>query len=299
MQKVAKLFNKNSQAAWKLHNVTPPRFVPPDLELPPYARGIPISSPSPFIALRTQQEIDTQRIVARFSSQIRALAGRFCVAGNTTDDIDKAVHEASCKHGFYPSPLGYQGFPKSCCTSVNQVLCHGIPDTRVLQEGDIVKVDVSHYKNGFHGDCCGTFAVGRVSDEARLLMKAAKDATHLAISKCKPGQPFSMIGNTIQTFAQSQGYEVAWKWAGHGIGRDFHIPPSIIHVRNNHPGEMKAGMVFTIEPILSLGSAEEVTLDDNWTSLAQDGAWAAQHEETILITPTGAEILTLHSEELP
>jgi len=282
---------------WKLYPVTPGRIVPPHFEFPPYARGIPIS-PQTHISLRSKEEIAAQRIAARFSSQIRALAGRHCKPGATTDDIDKAVHEASLKYGFYPSPLGYQGFPKSCCTSVNQVLCHGIPDTRVLQEGDIVKVDVSHYKNGFHGDCCGTFAVGNISDQARKLMNAAKAACHLAIHQCKPGRPFSMIGGTIQNFAESQGLTVCWKWAGHGIGRDFHIPPSIVHVTNTMPGEMQAGMVFTIEPILSLGNAEETTMEDGWTSLAEDGTWAAQHEETILITPTGAEILTQHAEEL-
>lgn len=294
-QRLANIFK--SKNSWKLYPLSPPRTVPPTFEFPPYALGIPIE-PQNSISLRSPEELALQRTVARFSSQIRALAGRHCVPGATTDDVDKAVHEASIKHGFYPSPLGYQGFPKSCCTSVNQVLCHGIPDGRVLEEGDIVKVDVSHFKGGFHGDCCGTFAVGKISPEAEKLMTVTKEACHLAISKCGPGKPLCLIGETIETFANARGLSVCEKWAGHGIGRNFHIPPSILHFRNNMGGVMKVGMVFTIEPILSLGNALENTLEDGWTSLASDGAWAAQHEETIVITPNGAEILTQHSEEI-
>lgn len=292
-----KSFRRNA-STWKLHKVSPSLTIPDHIVKPPYARGIPIAD-SQHIEIRNAEEIAAMRRVGRFTSQIRALAGRHCKVGVTTDEVDQAVHAASVKHHFYPSPLGYRGFPKSCCTSVNQVVCHGIPDARPLEDGDIVNVDVSTFMDEFHGDCSETFLVGAVDDASRELVQATEAVVKLAISICKPGVPFNRIGAVIEDYCRERGFQVIPNWGGHGIGRDFHVPPSILHVHNLYPGVMLPGMVFTIEPILTRGDIDNYILDeDGWTVVTRDDQRASQHEETILITEEGAEILTSHTEEL-
>lgn len=288
---------------WKLHPVSGTLGVPEEITRPPYARGIPAidssGDASQDVVLYDKEELEKIRKVCEITSQIRAFAGRQCEVGRSTDEIDRAVHEKICSVGVYPSPLGYKGFPKSCCTSVNEVVCHGIPDSRPLEDKDIINIDVSTYKEGFHGDCSGMFMVGSVESADRDLVKHTIEATMQAINMCAPGVPISQIGQVIAEYALKRGYGIVPNFCGHGIGRDFHMPPQIIHVPNRVPGVMVPGMVFTIEPILTLGEEfESFMMEDGWTYVTRQGSRAAQYEETILITDSGSEILTKHSVEL-
>ncbi|XP_028795388.1 methionine aminopeptidase 1B, chloroplastic-like [Neltuma alba] len=210
----------------------------------------------------------------------------------TTNEIDKAVQQMIIDAGAYPSPLGYGGFPKSVCTSVNECMCHGIPDSRQLQNGDIINIDVTVYLNGYHGDTSKTFFCGDVSDAMRKLVKVTEECMERGIAVCKDGAPFRKIGKRISEHAEKYGYGVVERFVGHGVGTVFHSEPIIFHHRNDKPGCMVEGQTFTIEPILTMGSIECITWPDNWTTVTADGSPAAQFEHTILITRTGAEILT-------
>ncbi|XP_014273378.1 methionine aminopeptidase 1D, mitochondrial isoform X2 [Halyomorpha halys] len=220
-----------------------------------------------------------------------------CQAGITTDDINIFVHRQCINHGAYPSPLNYHHFPKSICTSVNNVVCHGIPDSRPLQNGEILNVDVTVYLNGVHGDCSAMFFVGEVDPDAIKLCNATKEALEAGISACKPGQPFSVIGKVIEQTAREKGYAIVPAFIGHGIGSYFHGPPDVYHfdVSGTPRDEgliMKPGMTFTIEPALSEGGIEVTILEDEWTAVTNDGSRTAQWEHTVLITEQGVEILT-------
>ncbi|KAF0298797.1 Methionine aminopeptidase 1D, mitochondrial [Amphibalanus amphitrite] len=197
--------------------------------------------------------------------------------GVTTEEIDRLVHRLTVQHGAYPSPLNYRGFPKSVCTSVNNVACHGIPDDRPLEDGDIINIDVTVFLDGHNGDCSETYPVGQVDQQGLRLIDAARRCRDDAIAICRPGVPFSEIG--------------------HGIGRYFHGPPEIYHCWNSYPGTMQPGMTFTIEPVISQGSREIVLLEDGWTAISGDGSRSAQFEHTVLITEDGVEILTEHRPE--
>nr|XP_014273379.1 methionine aminopeptidase 1D, mitochondrial isoform X3 [Halyomorpha halys] len=221
----------------------------------------------------------------------------FIKAGITTDDINIFVHRQCINHGAYPSPLNYHHFPKSICTSVNNVVCHGIPDSRPLQNGEILNVDVTVYLNGVHGDCSAMFFVGEVDPDAIKLCNATKEALEAGISACKPGQPFSVIGKVIEQTAREKGYAIVPAFIGHGIGSYFHGPPDVYHfdVSGTPRDEgliMKPGMTFTIEPALSEGGIEVTILEDEWTAVTNDGSRTAQWEHTVLITEQGVEILT-------
>ncbi|XVF03444.1 hypothetical protein REPUB_Repub04eG0262100 [Reevesia pubescens] len=194
--------------------------------------------------------------------------------------------------GAYPSPLGYGGFPKSVCTSVNECMCHGIPDSRQLQNGDIINIDVTVYLNGYHGDTSKTFLCGDVSGPLKRLVTVTEECMEKGIAVCKDGASFKKIGKRISEHAEKYGYGVVERFVGHGVGTVFHSEPIILHHRNESPGVMVEGQTFTIEPILTLGGIECITWPDNWTTLSADGSPAAQFEHTILITRTGAEILT-------
>jgi methionyl aminopeptidase len=185
------------------------------------------------------------------------------------------------------------GFPKSICTSVNNVLVHGIPDQRQLQEGDIVNVDVTVYHSGFHGDCSATFLVGSVDEEGKRLVEVTKEALQRAIDVCGPGVPFNMIGKTISILARKEGYTVSKAYCGHGIGRRFHELPLVYHHYNDDPGTMEAGMTFTIEPLLCQGKEGERKWNDGWTVTSKDGGRSAQFEHTVVITEDGARVMTL------
>jgi len=204
------------------------------------------------------------------------------------------------KRGAYPSPLNYHGFPKSCCTSVNEVICHGIPDDRKLKEGDIINIDITVYKDGYHGDCSEMFVVGECDDKAKELLQTTYDCWIQACQFVEPGKDYKDIGAIIEDYVVPRGFSTVRNFCGHGIGSTFHTNPSILHYRNNEPnGQMAAGHTFTIEPMICENSAKALTWPDNWTATTVDGKRSAQFEHTLLITPDGVEALTGKNEDSP
>ncbi|XP_071376595.1 methionine aminopeptidase 1D, mitochondrial isoform X2 [Centroberyx affinis] len=215
----------------------------------------------------------------------------------TTDEIDFIVHQETIKHNAYPSPLRYGGFPKSVCTSVNNVICHGIPDSWQLQDGDIINIDVTVYLEGYHGDTSETFLIGQVDEVGRRLVDTARRCRDEAIAACKPGAQLCVIGNTISEIAHANGFQVCPYFIGHGIGSYFHGHPEIWHHANDNDMTMDEGMAFTIEPILMEGSSEFRILRDKWTAVSADDKRSAQFEHTVVITSSGVDILTKLPEE--
>lgn len=217
----------------------------------------------------------------------------FIKPGITTDELDAICHQACVDRGAYPSPLNYAKFPKSVCTSVNEVICHGIPDKRPLEEGDIINLDVSLFYGGFHGDLNATYPVGKCDEKSLDLIKTTKEAMDEAIKICKPGVPYREIGNKIESIVKPKGYSIVRRYTGHGIHHLFHCAPTIVHYANSKtPGRMEPGNIFTIEPMINMGTANLDHWRDDWTAVTLDGKRSAQFEETILITETGYEILT-------
>jgi methionyl aminopeptidase len=273
-------------------------------ELSPW-REVPASIPRPEYvgkkeprrsdrAVQPADVIERMRHAGRLAAQAVVLAGEHCKPGVTTDDIDRAVHEFLCDHGAYPSTLGYKGFPKSCCTSLNEVICHGIPDSTVIEDGDIVNVDVTAYLNGVHGDTNQTFCVGEVSDEVRLLVERTREATMRAVKAVAPGRPLNVIGRVIEAYAKRFGYGVVLDFGGHGIGESFHSGLFVPHYDNpNLDIVMEPGMTFTIEPMITLGTYRHDMWADGWTVVTKDLKWTAQFEHMVAVTETGYEILTL------
>ncbi|GMH06417.1 hypothetical protein Nepgr_008257 [Nepenthes gracilis] len=272
--------------------VSPRRPVPAHIPRPPYVN----SRKPPGIAsgpeVHDESGIECMRASGRLAAQVLEYAGTLVKPGITTDEIDEAVHQMIIDNDAYPSPLSYGGFPKSVCTSVNECICHGIPDSRPLEDGDIINIDVTVYLNGYHGDTSATFFCGDVDDEAKKLVQVTKECLHKAISICGPGVEYNKIGRTIQNHADKYHYGVVREFVGHGVGRVFHADPVILHFRNNDSGHMMLNQTFTIEPMLTIGSSNPVIWDDNWTVVTEDGSLSAQFEHTILITPNGAEIMT-------
>ncbi|CEM35075.1 unnamed protein product [Vitrella brassicaformis CCMP3155] len=285
--------------------LSPRREVPREIPRPDYVGGLPpVKNILGWIPQKSPEEIEGMRRAGRIAREVLDIAGRAVQPGVTTDEIDALVHEAAIERNAYPSPLGYRGFPKSVCTSANEVICHGIPDSTVLCEGDIVNVDVTTYFEGFHGDCSETFLVGSpdgVDEEGRRLVKVTYDAWQEAIKLCKPGTPYKNIGKTIYEYVRSYGYDSTPGFCGHGIGRMFHDQPEIHHVPNSVRGEMRPGHTFTIEPMINEGSGEYITWPDQWTVTTKDGKRSAQFEHTILITDDGVghELLTGKIESSP
>jgi len=234
------------------------------------------------------------RIVCKLAREVLDIAASHVRPGITTDDIDAVVHKAAIERNSYPSPLNYRHFPKSVCTSVNEAICHGIPDQRKLQEGDIVNIDVTLYYDGFHGDLNETYAVGRIDEDSEKLIRTARKCLDEAIKLCKPGALFRDLGKTIEPIARANSCSVVRTYTGHGINDLFHCSPNVPHyAKNKAIGTMKPGMTFTIEPMINLGSNwDEVHWPDNWTATTVDGKRSAQFEETLLITETGVDILT-------
>lgn len=241
--------------------------------------------------------ITKMRAAGNLAARVLDFAGSLVRPGITTDEIDRAVHSMIVNAGAYPSPLNYGGFPKSVCTSVNECICHGIPDSRVLQEGDILNIDVTVYLHGYHGDTSRMFTVGQVSEAAKRLCKATTEALMAGIDVCGPGVRFSAIGNAIQNVADKYKYSLCKSFVGHGVGTVFHAYPHILHHRNNEPGVMEPGMTFTIEPMLCEGSSREKFWRDGWTAVTADGGLSAQQEHTLLITASGVDILTESQEK--
>jgi methionyl aminopeptidase len=244
---------------------------------------------------KTPEQIEKIRAAGKIAARAIALVGEHAKPGITTDELDRIAHEYMISEGAYPSTLGYRGFPKSCCTSLNEVICHGIPDDTVLKDGDILNVDITAYKDGFHGDSNVTFLIGDVAQEVVQLVERTKQSLERAIAAVMPGRPINVIGRTIESFAKRFNYGVVRDFTGHGIGEAFHSGLVIPHfdAAPNYSNTMEVGMVFTIEPMLTLGTHEWDLWEDNWTVTTKDKSITAQFEHTLVVTESGAEILTL------
>jgi methionyl aminopeptidase len=234
------------------------------------------------------------RIAGRIAAQAMRAAAAVIAPGVTTDEVDRVGHEYLLDHGAYPSTLGYRGYPKSLCTSVNEVICHGIPDSRRLEDGDIVNIDLTAYIHGVHGDNCATYLCGDVDEESRLLVERTEEALHRGIKAVRPGRGVSVIGRVIESYAKRFGYGVVRDYTGHGVHTAFHSGLVIPHYDEpRFDTVIEPGMTFTIEPMITLGTHEWTMWDDDWTVLTADGSRTAQFEHTLVVTPTGAEILTV------
>jgi methionyl aminopeptidase len=245
--------------------------------------------------VKDPETIERMRVAGRIAAQAMAAAAAVIAPGVTTDEIDRVGHEFLLDHGAYPSTLGYKGFPKSLCTSVNEVVCHGIPDDRRLEDGDIVNIDITAFIGGVHGDTDATYLCGDVDEESRLLVERTREAMMRGIKAAIPGREINVIGRVIQSYARRFGYGVVRDFTGHGIGRTFHSGLVIPHydAAPSYNTVIEPGMTFTIEPMLNLGTPEWEMWDDGWTVVTADRRRSAQFEHTILITETGNEILTL------
>ncbi|KAJ3038212.1 Methionine aminopeptidase 1 [Rhizophlyctis rosea] len=245
------------------------------------------------ILVLSKEEQEHMRVSCRLAREVIEEGAKLIKPGTTLDEIDRVVHDATVERNSYPSPLNYHTFPKSCCTSVNEVICHGIPDQYELQDGDICNLDVSLFHNGFHSDLNETYLVGNVDEKGRKLVDVTRECLWKAIDMVKPGVLYRDLGAVIQQHAESNGFSVVRQYCGHGINRLFHPSPSIPHYRKNKAvGVMKAGHAFTIEPMINEGVYEGVHWPDNWTCVTKDGKRSAQFEETLLVTETGVEVLT-------
>jgi len=245
------------------------------------------------IRFKTPQDVEQIRKAGRLAVETLNMVESKIRVGMTTDEINELVHEFTIKNGAVPAPLKYQGFPKSVCVSVNEVICHGIPGSRTLSGGDIVNVDVTPILNGYYADANKTYYVGTPGEGARKIVETARRCLKEAISVVRPGNTIGDIGWAIQQYAEGQGCSVVREFVGHGVGFDFHEPPQIPHYGRRGEGlGLIPGMVFTIEPMINLGKRYLTILDDNWTAVTQDGSLSAQFEQTILVTETGCESLT-------
>jgi methionyl aminopeptidase len=246
------------------------------------------------VEIKSPREIELMRKVCQLAAETLLVAGDQIRPGMTTADIDRIVHEHTLSQGARPAPLHYKGFPKSVCTSINDVVCHGIPDATVLRNGDIVNVDVTHVYEGFHGDTSATFYIGTPSPQARHVTEVARKALDMGVAEVKEGARLGDIGAAIQEYVEAQGCSVVRDFVGHGIGRKFHDAPQVKHYGKRGTGErLRAGMTFTIEPMVNLGGWEvEVDQGDKWTVRTADGSLSAQFEHTVLVTRAGVEILT-------
>lgn len=239
--------------------------------------------------------IERIRTAGRIAAQALEAVGRAVAPGVTTDELDRIGHQFLIAHDAYPSCLGYMGFPKSLCTSINEVICHGIPDDRPLEEGDILNVDITAYVDGVHGDTCAMFEVGVVDEESHLLIERTRTAMMRGIKAIGPGREINVIGRVIEKYAKRFEYGVVRDYTGHGVGEAFHSGLIIPHydAAPAHATVMEPGMVFTVEPMLTLGGVEWEQWDDNWTVVTADRSRTAQFEHTVVVTEDGAEILTL------
>eukprot|EP00882_Tetradesmus_deserticola_P001967 GHRQ01002107.1.p1 GENE.GHRQ01002107.1~~GHRQ01002107.1.p1 ORF type:complete len:341 (+),score=96.59 GHRQ01002107.1:283-1305(+) len=283
----------NGREPLKMLPITPMRLVPPEIKRPPYANSGKLPPVDRQPQMHTPEGLVKMRAACKLAAEVLSYAGTLALPGVSTDEIDRAVHEMIVHRGAYPSPLNYGKFPKSVCTSVNEVMCHGIPDSRQLQEGDIINIDVTVYLDGYHGDTSRTFFVHDPEPNARRLVEANEEALQAAIKVCGPGVPLSAIGAACADVAQKHKFTVVRDFIGHGVGTVFHAAPEVLHHRNTQSAKMQVNQTFTIEPIFVEGSNKSITWKDDWTATTIDGGLAAQCEHTILITPDGHEILTV------
>lgn len=271
--------------------LSPMRTVPAHIPRPDYFEtGVP----GPGVLGDSSTRLARIRAAASSVAKILKKLGSDLRPGLTTDEIDARCHQLYIEDGGFPSTLNYRNFPKSLCTSVNEVVLHGIPDSRPLQDGDIVNLDISIYLNGVHGDCSATFGVGAVDEASKKLLKVTEDSLMKGIEAVKPGQPLRLVGRAIEQYAKKYGYAVVREFCGHGIGELFHCHPQVTHYEDpDDETVMEEGMVFTIEPMLLSGSPQLLQWNDGWTIVAADGKRSAQFEHTVLVTSFGAEILTV------
>lgn len=249
-----------------------------------------------MVHIKTPQEIDAMRPACRLAADTLVMIEAHIRPGITTDEINSLVHDYTISHGGIPAPLNYRGFPKSVCTSVNHVVCHGIPSAKKLKDGDIVNVDVTTILNGWHGDTSKTFYVGTPRVKARKVTEVSRRALEVGIAAVRPGATLGDIGHAIQSYVESERCSVVRDYCGHGIGREFHEEPQVMHF--GKPGEgmaLKPGMVFTIEPMVNLGKHHVKLLKDGWTVVTRDKSLSAQFEHTLAVTEDGADVLTLPS----
>lgn len=286
---------RNNDTGWLMPGVVTKQLdVPAAIVRPEYVGK---NSPSEWTGghVKNPEQVEKIRAAGKLAAQAIELAGSQITPGISTNELDVIVHEFLVSNGAYPSTLGYRGFPKSCCTSVNEVICHGIPDDLEIREGDIVNLDVTAYLDGFHGDSNKTFKVGQVSEEVSLLVDRTKEALDRAIASVMPGRAINVIGRTIESFAKRFNYGVVRDFTGHGIGEAFHSGLVIPHydAAPHYSNIMEVGMVFTIEPMLTLGTHEWDMWADGWTVATRDKSITAQFEHTLVVTESGAQILTL------
>ena len=273
--------------------LSPTRQVPASIPRPEYV-GRP--GPAAYTGSEVQDAgtVDRMRVASRIAAQAMEAAAAAIAPGVTTDELDAVAHAYMVGQGAYPSDLGYRGFPKSVCTSINEVICHGIPDSTALRDGDIVNIDVTAYIGGVHGDCNATYLVGEVDEESRLLVERTRTSLERAIKAVRPGRQINVIGRVIESYAKRFGYGVVRDFTGHGIHTAFHSGLIIPHYDDPRATTvMRPGMTFTIEPMLTLGTHEYDIWDDGWTVVTKDRRRTAQFEHTLVVTSDGAEVLTL------
>ncbi|MDD5036790.1 MAG: type I methionyl aminopeptidase [Methylococcaceae bacterium] len=252
------------------------------------------------IIIKSPTEIEKMRMAGRLAAEVLEMIEPHVRPGVTTDELDRICHDFIVDvQSAIPAPLNYRGFPKSICTSLNHVVCHGIPGPKKLKNGDIVNIDITVIKDGYHGDTSKMFFVGEAQIRAKRLVKITRECLYLGIQQVRPGTRLGDIGHAIQRHAESQGYSVVQEFCGHGIGRGFHEDPQVLHYGKPGTGEtLRAGMIFTIEPMINLGKRNVKILSDGWTAVTKDHSLSAQWEHTILVTADGYEILTLRQEEI-
>jgi methionyl aminopeptidase len=274
--------------------VSPVRPVPAHITRPEYV-GKPRPAPSREPWVQTPETIEAMRVAGRIAAQALAAGGAVVAPGVSTEEIDRVVHEFLCDHDAYPSTLGYRGYPKSCCTSLNEVICHGIPDTTVVQDGDIVNIDVTAYLGGVHGDTNATFLAGNVTESDRQLVERTREALTRAIKAVRPGRELNVVGRVIESYARRFGYGVVRDFTGHGIGRSFHSGLVVLHYDEPSVDTvLEPGMTFTIEPMITASGVIDYEIwDDDWTVVTADRGSTAQFEHTVLVTADGVEVLTL------
>ena len=279
--------------------VGPSGEVPPEIPRPPYAEtGEVVRRPEP--AVKPADVIERMRRAGRAAADVLRLTGAAVAPGVTGEALDRIAHQLIVERGAYPSPLNYNRFPKSLCTSVNEVICHGIPDDRALVDGDIVNLDVTVYLDGVHGDTNATFLVGNVDPESRRLVRITRECLERGIEAVRPGRPISDIGKAIQGHAEEHGLGVVRAFVGHGIGEQFHTDLHIPHYYDPRVAMvMEPGMTFTIEPMITLGAWDHRMWDDDWTAVTSDLRRTAQYEHTLLVTDDGVDVLTAQPEPLP
>ncbi len=275
--------------------ISPELPVPASIDRPEYVgKATAKEGDEPWV--QTPETIEKMRLASRIAADALAAAGEAVAPGVTTDELDRIAHDHMVARGAYPSTLGYRGFPKSCCTSLNEVICHGIPDSTVIEDGDIVNIDVTAYIDGVHGDTNATFLAGDVAQDVRDLVDRTRIATERAIRAVRPGRELNIVGRVIESYANRFGYGVVRDFTGHGIGETFHNGLVVLHYdQPSVTTVLEPGMVFTIEPMINLGGVDYDIWDDGWTVVTRDRRWTAQFEHTIVVTDDGAEILTLPS----